>query len=185
MTAHVALMLDLETLSLRPTAKVLQVGYCLATLLPGGTATFTSPVDIWVDDPNGHVDPGTVEWWEKQDQGVRRAVFHLPEYETRAGAKEVFERLAKVMADHDVATVWASPAMFDLPILTNLWEGRKPWRYYVERDLYTLAKLLDASKALRPPANKSHHLASADAFWQARYLAALHSRAAELGLQIS
>lgn len=178
-------MLDLETLSLQPTAKVLQIGYCVATLLPSGTATFTAPVDLWLDDVSGHVDPGTVDWWDQQDPAVRRAVFHAPEGTSRLTARESFEHIAEVMKQHEVATVWASPAMFDLPILTNLWGGRKPWAYYVERDLTTLHRLLDPDKTARPAGNAMHHLASADAFWQAQYLGALHNRAVERGLTIS
>jgi hypothetical protein len=182
-----AIMVDLETLSLRPTAKVLQVGVFVVDTTPG--VAQRPAFDIWVSDPKGHVDPSTVAWWETQAADIRQRVFHAPEGEARQCDDELFHSLSvvyNVLGGKDAGvTVWAKPGMFDLPILTNLWEGRKPWPHYMERDLYTLARTLDPKKELQPPANGAAHVASADAEWQGLYLIALEARARALGLEVT
>jgi hypothetical protein len=72
--------------------------------------------------------------------------------------------------------VWASPAMFDLPILTSLWGGNKPWSYSRERCLMTLRSHVDPRGELRPPENTKAHDGAADAEWQMNYLLALKRR---------
>lgn len=77
------------------------------------------------------------------------------------------------------ATVWASPAMFDLPILTHTFglarpdlREAKPWPYYMERDLMTLYKMLDPEKKLKPT-NPVEHDAASDAKAQMDHLIAI------------
>jgi hypothetical protein len=165
------LMIDIETLSLRPTAKVLQIGY---TATSGAGDIIVPPTDIWIDDPDGHVDPGTEDWWSKQDPAIRALVFAPPEGTAALNWHQSFQHMSDVYAKLGPDTeVWASPAMFDLPIITNLWRGDKPWKFFMERDMGTFRRTVDPRGVYKPASNAQGHLASADASWQMDYLIAL------------
>lgn len=170
----IAMMIDIETLSLRPEAYVTQVGYCVANLDTG--AYLIEPLNVWVSDCQDGRDKdfGTISWWMNQDRKVSAGVFNdaAPKLDPAA----VFDMVAEDVEKYEVAEVWASPAMFDLPILTSLWGGRKPWKYNQERCLMTLYKVLDPECRLQPPPNDMHHDAAADAHWQMKYLMALHAK---------
>lgn len=180
---EIALMLDIETLSLRPDAVILQVGYCVADLASG--EYLRHPTSIHLDaeaqiSAGRAVDFETVRWWLGQDKTVADGVFNAPgARQYTAGAH--FE-LQRVVQACEVKTVWAAPAMFDLPTLTHAWKGRKPWGYRQERDMKTLAAVLDPHGKLKPEPNGRAHDAAADAGWQMDYLIRLWSRARELGL---
>jgi len=161
-------MIDIETLSLRPTAQVTQIGYCAANLRTGEYLII--PNSIWVAPHSGHIDLGTVAWWMRQSDAARMAVFDeghplLTPAEAFVELQNAYSLLALEGEDEKTnsATVWASPAMFDLPILTNMWAGlpkEKPWRYNMERDLMTLYKMLDPTGMLRSEAAIAHDAAS-------------------------
>jgi hypothetical protein len=182
-----ALMIDIETLSLRPTAQVVQVGFCGADLATG--EYLIQPVNLYVlAQPNGYIDMDTVRWWMQQSDAARKAVYALPEDAVAVTACQVFNLLRVayqqlcVGEEKPSATVWGSPAMYDLPILTNMWADAhmavpgspdtKPWPYFMERDLMTLYKMLDPDK-LHKPANPLEHDAASDAKAQMEHLIAI------------
>lgn len=169
----IAMMIDIETLSLRPNAYVTQVGFCVANLDMG--QCLKEPVG-WLmndDQPNSHKDINTIRWWLNQSDEVAALVFGS-EDSLRIDASTLFYTIEAAIATIGVTEVWASPAMFDLPILTNLWGGKKPWSYDQERCMMTLRKRIDPEGVLAPPPNTRHHDAAADAEWQMHYLIALH-----------
>ncbi len=172
---NAALMIDIETLSLRPDAYVTQIGFCISDL--DTKAVYIEPVNLWISDEGQeqrHKDIDTIRFWMRQEDKVRAAVF-VPPADQIVTAKFAFETFASLFETY-APTVWASPVGFDLPILTSLWGGAKPWHYGSERDLKTLSAYLDPLKLLRPPANEMLHNASADAAWQMEYLLNLHAR---------
>lgn len=167
--ADLAMMIDIETLSLRPDAFVAQVGVCVANVVT--REYLLAPTNCWLTDEGQEarrIDPSTVRWWMTQDRTVAHGVFESPEQ--RNSPRALFELLAKWAGAYPEMTVWASPAMFDLPILFSLWEGRKPWVYNMERCLMTLYKVLDPQKALEPLQRGPAHDAAADAEGQMEYL---------------
>lgn len=171
-----ALMIDIETLSLRPDAFVTQVGYVVADLDTG--KQFLPPTNLWLtDDQTGDKDMDTIRWWMTQEKAVAKTVFDAKTRTTPDGVFSVF----KGLVDHlPGLTVWGSPAMFDLPILTSMWGGRKPWKYNMERDMMTLYKELDPHGLLKPPPNNMAHDAASDAAWQMDYLLALRRKLAAM-----
>lgn len=174
-----ALMIDIETLALTPDAVVLQIGYCVADL---DTRTYhVQPTSIHLDpyyQNKRAIDFGTLQWWMKQDRAVADTVFSSEVQRTWvSSAEDEFEDLVRKYPD---MTVWASPAMFDLPILTSLW-GDKPWKYNMERDMMTFRKLMDPDGLLKPPDNTRAHDAAADAHWQMEYLMNLWAHRARIG----
>lgn len=174
-----ALMIDIETLGLSPGAAVTQVGYCVADI---ETREYTLPPRALFLNPNDQgreIDFGTVQWWMKQDRAVADGVFS--DKAERVHHAHAFNVMQSIVREHERCEVWASPAMFDLPILTSLWGGKKPWVYNMERDLMTLYKLLDPSKLLEPPDNGKAHDAAADAHWQMEYLMNLWAHRSRVG----
>lgn len=167
------LMIDIETLSLKPNAYVTQVGFCAAVLetreyivLPTSMLTYGDDVER---QPDADIEFDTICWWMKQDKSVADSIFAQSGV-TRHHRHAIFAELQRVLRLlGDGATVWASPAMFDLPILTNYF-GAKPWKYDVERDMMTLHRVHDPNGELQPPDNTKLHDAAADAHWQMVYL---------------
>lgn len=169
-----ALMIDIETLSLKPTAMVHQVGYMIANLATG--EVYVPPTNVWVhpDQVGTVIDFDTVRWWMAQDAAVAKKVFSMPD-ENRLSPKHLFSLFQSEVLAFD-PDVYASPAMFDLPVLTNLWGGNKPWEYNRERDMMTLYKWLDPQGLLEPPPIENAHDAASDAKWQMDYLMALYKK---------
>lgn len=176
-----ALMIDIETLSLAPTAVMHQIGYCGADLATGEYVLQPTNLYVEPDLRTQTLDFETVCWWMRQSDAARKAVF--PENVLRTsviGAYFTLGRAYELLGGVKTgATVWASPAMFDLPILTNAFRSvaptgtdGKPWPYYMERDLMTLYKMLDPEKKLKPT-NPVEHDAASDAKAQMEHLIAI------------
>lgn len=166
---QIALMIDIEALGLSPDARILQVGWCVGDLTTKQVVSAPSSRLIDVDgQATRTVDFSTLSWWMEQDKAVSAAVFNMRVW--RVTLQDLFEELERVLSLWKDCTVWASPAMYDLPMLTHAWGGKKPWKYNVERDMMTLYKLLDPKGELKPPPNGKAHDAGADAEWQLQYL---------------
>lgn len=172
-----ALMIDIETLGLLPASAVHQVGYCAADLATG--EYLLQPTNIYLrPDSTASMDFDTICWWMRQSDAARAAVF--PADRARTSLADAFYKLDAVyraLGGQDAGvTVWASPAMFDLPMLTQSWgipgTDGKPWPYYMERDLMTLYKMLDPEKKLKPT-NPVEHDAASDAKAQMDHLIAI------------
>lgn len=169
-------MIDLETLSLRPDAFVVQVGYAMANLETGEDIYL--PVNIWMDDAgqkDRHIDLDTVRWWMHQDDHVKKSVFKTQHPRNLRSPTWLFDHFSQLLRENKIDEVWAAPAMFDLPILTSLWGGVKPWEYNQERCMMTLRQHIDPNRELAPAPNKMAHDAASDAQWQLQYLKALRA----------
>ena len=164
-----ALMIDLETLSTRPTAFVTQIGWVLydfdkrETLIHG---TYGVHAD---GQEHAHICPSTLKWWSEQSKQAQDAVFG-DTYPT-IHPTHLFDHLQGIIQLYD-PLVWAAPAMFDLPILTNLFHV-KPWSYSNERCFRTVRAILDPDYRLAPSFEGTPHNAADDAANQIAYLVAL------------
>lgn len=175
----IAMMIDCETLGLGSDVFVTQVGICIANT---ETREYLYPPTNFyptIGQDHRRIDFNTVRWWVKQDPKVIASVFETPEGHKRCTPKELFDAIKAAVDAHPGITVWGSPAMFDLPLLSHLWEA-KPWKYNFERDMMTLYKLLDPKGELQPPNNGMGHDAAADAHWQMEYLFKLLDRVRQL-----
>lgn len=174
---RLALMIDTETLSLRPTAHVVQVGWCVANRDTG--KYLEPPQALWpmADQQAERTrDYDTITWWLRQDRAVADSVFRPPigSAVTVGGLFDLFQQKVYDYAGRGAElTVWAKPAMMDLPLLTDLWGGRKPWHFHAERCLQTYIREYDPEATLAPPPCGPAHNASADADYQMRYLLAI------------
>lgn len=182
-----ALMIDIETFGLVPTSAVHQIGFCGADLRTG--EMLVPPTNLFVrPERDAFMDFDTVAWWMGQSTEARAAVF--PADVTRHTAGYAYNELRyayrSLGGSEAGVTVWASPAMFDLPILSHAFatarndtRESKPWPYYMERDLMTLYKMLDPEKLLKP-ANPVEHDAASDAKAQMAHLIAIFQQNATI-----
>lgn len=175
------IMIDLETMSTRPTAALTALG--AYAFDPHGDDREVHPQFMWhralrLDDSiraGMHVDGDTVAWWLQQSEGARDATWKdaVP---LLAGLSE-FTGWALdygAFAPEDIV-IW-SHAGFDYPILQNAYysQGKNaPFWYRSPRDLRTIihaayGQNLDVDE-VEPdfPANPLQHHAGFDAWHQA------------------
>lgn len=158
MTNHIAI--DLETLSLRPSAAVISAGWAIFNKRDGIIKSAAMVCSDW-NAPGRHIDPQTVSWWMQQEGEPRLFSFNTAIAERTS---MVLRRLAADITSFEAQTVWASPAAFDLALLNGLYREHNievPWHYRAERDGRTLrttvAHLLgDAEKAEVKPEIPHH-----------------------------
>ncbi len=174
--SHIALMVDAETLSLKPNALVLQLGFVKADLDTGEILML--PTTLFPDydsqvQRGAHIDLHTVHWWMQQDRAVQASVF--PGENARAvarlDAQGLYDRMAEFAEGVDSVWAWRTPA--DMPWIRNVCGGRSPWHFHKENDAPSLATALDPHGVLMPPKEAAAHNAAVDADWQMRYLIAL------------
>lgn len=144
MSKIIRAMIDIETLSTFPNAAVIAIG----VVIRRDATPKNIQARAWFIDRNfviGHEDPGTLEWWSQQDLAVRSQVFggnQIP----REALQEVGAFLNSngiTPLNDENARVYASPAMFDLPILKYQYQQMGiafPWHWRSERCLSTLKK---------------------------------------------
>jgi exodeoxyribonuclease VIII len=141
-------MLDLETLSTRKNAAIVQLA---AVAFNPETGETLSEFSGYVRDipPYAHVDPGTVAWWLTQDAAAQLG----------KGMSECGVLLAQALSDFvawygalpgvsgsasPVEAIWSHGATFDLPVLCSALDAcciKQPWSYKAERDTRTLYAL--------------------------------------------
>lgn len=137
-------MIDIETLSTVPTAAVIAIG----VVIREDENPKHRQARSWFihrDCTLGHENEETLEWWSKQDPIVRNQVFggnQLP--------REVIQEFNGFLQSNGVTPdrtedirCYASPAMFDFPILRHQYHllGLTPaWSWRTERCLSTLKK---------------------------------------------
>ncbi|NJN63731.1 MAG: 3'-5' exoribonuclease [Acidobacteria bacterium] len=143
-TKHIAI--DLETLSTRPNAAVVSIGWAVFDKA-GITAQCAYILRDW-DFYRRHVDANTVAWWMRQSDEARAFSFQS---EKPVGSDRVvvmtvtaLDLLCQEIMEHEVEYVWSSPSSFDLPILSSLYADsyiKCPWNRRQERDGRTLRAL--------------------------------------------
>lgn len=163
MTREVHVMVDLETLSKRSDAAIVQLA---AIAFDPQTGEILSRFNEYVNESCvagervGHVDIGTIGWWLKQkgaaalgekitgEDGALWLAYVLGEFD------QWFANLAADTCEDDAAhftegseqiCVWAHGATFDIPILASAYDraqvGYVPWNYRAPRDTRTLYAL--------------------------------------------
>ena len=175
-------MIDIETLSLKPNAAVISIGVAAFSIEEG--VTDSSEWKLKLSNVYGHIDPDTVDWWMHQSDAAREDTFggtlrHSP-FSAATGLRDF-------LAAHGGkdALIWANSPSFDLVILRNWWEnmpagrahptiGDTPWpvSYRNERDFRTLVNLaLDLDIDVSDCWLDTAHSAVGDACNQARAVA--------------
>ena len=137
-------MIDLETLSTFPNAAVIAIG----VVIRDDAKLSHLQARPWFIDRNqviGHEDLTTLDWWNAQDPRVKDQVFG-----GKQTPREALVELNGFLMSNGITPertedvrCYASPAMFDFPILRHQYQqlGIIPaWSWRTERCLSTLRK---------------------------------------------
>lgn len=115
-------MLDLETLSLEPTAAVIAIGAAMFDPLSDEPPVgFFVPINVEEAKKLGHVSQSTLDFWNSQDDELRRLMFggHIhPAYAVRSFLD--FCASSGHGVDQPAERCWANSPQFDVSIMKNL-----------------------------------------------------------------
>lgn len=149
------IMLDLETLGVKPGCIVLSIG--AVEFSPAGVGREFYTVLSTADQATlGLVeDPDTVKWWSQQSEAARR-VFR-EEQQPLAEALRLFAAFCASVAAPSRLALWGNGADFDNPILRAVFDAAKidaPWGKYNNRCYRTIKSL---SEVKQPKPEVPHH----------------------------
>ena len=163
-------MLDLETMGLRPDAAIVSIGACHFD----GTeilSTFYRPVSLASCLEVGlTTTPSTVDWWSKQPIEAQLA-WRTDDALNLESALYGFNRWLDGFSDPKRTAVWGNGANFDPVLMTSAYEALgadPPWQYWAVHCFRTVRSL---HRSIAEPARLgTHHHALDDAVHQARHL---------------
>lgn len=175
-------MLDLETLSTRCDAAIIQIAAARFNPI-AGTVCESGAFNVYVKVSPGHIDLNTVAWW--MQQGVAAQVGKaVQDHGVALGValSRLRDWLCEPQGLPDPSLcVWAHGATFDLPILTyhyGLMSLDVPWHYRAPRDTRTLYDLTPGGMPELPSDDTRKHDALYDATLQAKQVCEAFRRVA-------
>ncbi len=172
-------MLDLESLSVRNDACIIQIGLVPFDLLTGKISDKTFLMNVSRQDCERyglHVMAETVEWWSQQDPAVWES--------TQCNPRSLFDTLDTFSTfwTHNMepnARVW-SHSVFDIPVIETAFHRvglQVPWNFKQPMDIRTLEWLAETRKSHYPDlANDFHHNALSDCFQQIDYVCRIYRK---------
>lgn len=150
-------MIDLETMSTRSNAAIVSIGAVIfdeTSILD----EFYTPVNLTTCIEHGlHVDPRTVEWWEKQDPDAVLA-WKTDSAPNMISALTEFCAWIRKHGDSKIVRPWGNGADFDLVIMINAFnsiDADPPWQFYNHRCFRTLKNMFPVQRA--KPKDTKHH----------------------------
>lgn len=130
-------MIDLETLAITPSARILQIGVVIFDkhAILEQKDWLLNPFDG--SQESGSIDARTVHWWETSaPEEARNSVYSPPSDAVFYGIAPVLEQFRLMLFNYPGTRVWANGAAFDLPIL-SWWYSKLgtgvPWMFRHER----------------------------------------------------
>jgi hypothetical protein len=156
------IMLDIETLSTQPNASILSIG-AIRFNRKGPILPLNKMDQFYIridrkscDDLKMHVDPKTVEWWDKQDEAIRDEA--MGDGDDRVTLREGLEKLTKWIGGGNV-TPWGNGDDFDCVIMGEAYKSvglTQPWKFWNTRDVRTILDFGNI-KPWNLPADNKHH----------------------------
>jgi 3' exoribonuclease, RNase T-like len=162
------LMVDLETMGLRPDAAIVSIGAVMFDANELGPEFYT-PVCLEDCKRLGlTTDQSTVDWWAKQSEDARAAWSdeHAP---MLLEVMSAFTQFVRQEGGPDVL-VWGNGAAFDPVLLESAYrvlDADPPWKFYNVRCFRTMKNVYSNFPV---PRQGTHHHALDDAKHQARVL---------------
>jgi exodeoxyribonuclease VIII len=178
-------MLDLETLGLKPEAKVLSIGAVVFDIDKGIGEEFYK--EIALETSSGEVDMSTLKFWFDQAAKGSPPPINGQMHEFNA-VQYFWEWLSEISRNFsDELVIWANGTDFDIPKITRLLDHHHAnqtlrWKYSNVRDYRTIAKIFGAYGI--QPDKINHHNALADVHWQAKHLSSILRTLRELGINV-
>lgn len=157
------MMVDIETLSVRPNAYVASIGIVVFNER-GIIMSAQFSLEPREKHPDEHIDVNTVKFWMGQDKEAKDKLFG------DCDADRALRCLYEAYRNFTCEELWARGPQFDVCAIENLMRIRgftPPWKYYEIRDLRTVLK-----KDNLVPFEGTKHVAEDDALHQVKNLLA-------------
>lgn len=167
--AKVNVMVDLETMGLRPDAAIVSIGAVVFDKMGVTDQTFFSAASLSSCLAIGlTTDPETVDWWSKQsvEAQSRWRTADAPSIEQ---AMIGFTKYLQFLGKASDICLWGNGSDFDCVLLTSAYralEADPPWKFYNVRCFRTLKNLCKLQEMKRLGV---HHDALDDAKHQASH----------------
>ena len=175
--------LDLETLSLREDAAIIQIGACIPKFdrihLPVSVNHEFEATIKYEEALHSefHKDNETMEWWEKQDAHTRAYVFSGQESYDEAFEHFVYW-ISSIKADGADVAIWGNGSDFDNRLLhysLSSFGYNDTWNFRNNRDLRTLKQLFPVEvplglQSIYTENSETKHTALGDARYEARLI---------------
>jgi len=163
---HRAIMIDLETLDVQPSAHILSIGACL---MHDMDRTFYKV--LGTKEQSRSISTSTIDWWVQQNQAAQDEVL----IEIDVNLKETLEEFTDYIKGSGATSFWSHGDDFDLVILSHAYHQLGmpvPWSFWNTRDTRTL---IEVSKRIlgrdyEPDRQGTYHNAGDDALHQARWI---------------
>jgi hypothetical protein len=190
-------MLDLETLSTRTDAAIIQIAAIAFDIVTGELGPrFNAYVreDAVIGQRVGHVDLRTVGWWMQQKFAPTLGAMlsseddAIPLAEALGAFVEWFEE-NEALPPAEQICLWGHGATFDIPILQTAFEvrcpgvcaGKVPWHYRAPRDTRTLFAVAPGGMPRLPKSETQEHNAEYDCEYQIAQVVEAARRIREIG----
>lgn len=174
-------MIDLETLSTRTNASIIEIGAVEFNKQTGGIG---DTIDLIINPSewgkNGRdIDGETIKWWFKQDESARKRFIDNKE---RVDLKKALYELSNFIIScdniHDEkenVVVWGNGSTMDITILQSAYEYFDidvPWKYWAVNDVRTIVDLNPKIKkeTIFITDNGIKHSSIGDCLYQIKYL---------------
>lgn len=175
MTPHI--MLDIETLGIRPGCAILSIGAVAfdpmgelpAWVSINYAGAFYRVISLQSCEQAGlHLDAETVAWWMNQSSKAREV---FSEDRAKTSLPDALQELTQWLSQYRGNPIWTKGAGFDFPVIAAAYRatgGDIPWNY---REEHCYRTLKNCWSSITEPARMgiAHH-ALDDALHQARHL---------------
>ena len=159
MSKHV--MVDLETLGVKPGYSILSIGACVFNPASGEIeAKFYRVIDAKKN--NLLIDPNTVNWWKEQSKEAQKVFTD----KSMSPIESVLVEFTNWWKQNNGKYFWCHGAVFDAPLLEAAYDYckmPKPWGHYYVRDTRTIYDIA----GVEPIRRGTYHNALDDALTQA------------------
>jgi len=164
------IMVDLETLSVRPHAAIVIIGAIKFNRFETWEKNINDEdlkkLDVFyrrikIDsckDIGLHVDEINKEWWKEQDPEIQFEALENPDRVTLQVALEEFKEW---FGTDTHVKIWGNGSGFDCSVLGEAYTRcgiEKPWKFWMERDLRTIMDLANLFSGNLPKYKKHHAL---------------------------
>jgi hypothetical protein len=168
------LMLDIETLDIKPSAVILTIA---AVFFDPQTGSLGAQLECFIssekEQPGRTIGLSTVSWWSKQSDAARKQAFSGTDTLKRA-----LSNLSRFIHMNSISPlkVWGNGKEFDCVILEHAYHQLEmpcPWTFWQTQDvrtIITLAEMNGFNPKKERPFEGTPHCAMDDAKHQARYL---------------
>ena len=143
------IMVDLETVGVRPTSGILSIGAIPFDLDGVMQDPFYRRIDL--DDSivlGFTMDDSTMKWWDSQDADTRNEAFNGSE-----GVRDAITDFAAYLRKYGSPLIWGNGADFDNVLLNNHFLAlniEQPWQFYNNRCFRTLKALYPMITYVKP-----------------------------------